>query len=159
MILGLGSSITSLRKNPDSLRQCESFCCFLYFAERGTLVTVRVTRKSIATACDTDVIDDEFVCACNVVLVPTLDSRESRESDALNTWTISSNTCLALRGLPSSAIFEKRARFQSIRSYEYLIVRHIFVAKLCTFKISFTKIIRKFKRFRKFACWKTSYVF
>ena len=82
MILGLGSSITSLRKNPDSLRQCESFCRFLDFAERGTLVTVRVTvlptdGKSLATPCDTDVIDDEFVCACNIVLVPTLDSRES----------------------------------------------------------------------------------
>ena len=38
--------------------------------------------KGLATACDTDVIDDEFVCACDVVLVPTLDSRETRESDA-----------------------------------------------------------------------------
>ena len=40
--------------------------------------------KRLATACDTDAID-EFVRAGNVVLVPTLDSRESRESDALNT--------------------------------------------------------------------------
>lgn len=98
MILGLGSSITSLRKKPNSLRQCESFCCFLDFAERGTLVAVWVTvlpadGKSLATACDTDIIDDEFVCACNVVLVPTLDSYESRESDALNTWTISFRDC------------------------------------------------------------------
>ena len=69
MILGLGSSITSLRRKPDSLRQCESFCRFLDFAERGTFVTVRVTvlptdGKSLATACDADVIDNEFVCAC-----------------------------------------------------------------------------------------------
>ena len=69
--------------------------------------------KSLATAFDTDVIDDKFVCAGNVELVPTLDSRESRESDALNIWTISSNTCRALRCLPSSAIFamcEENAR-------------------------------------------------
>ena len=79
-----------MRKKPDSLRQFESFRRFLDFAERGTLVAVQVTvlptdGKSLATACDTDVIDDEFVCAGNVELVPTLDSRESRESDALNT--------------------------------------------------------------------------
>ena len=90
MILGLGRSITSFRKKLDSLRQCDSFCRFLGFAERATLVAVRVAvlptdGKSLATACDTDAIDDEFVCACDVALVPTLDSRESRESDALNT--------------------------------------------------------------------------
>jgi len=61
--------------------------------------------KSLATACDTDIIDDEFVYTDNVVLVPTLDSCKSRESDALNTWTISSKTFQALRGLASSAIF------------------------------------------------------
>lgn len=40
-------------------------------------------EKSLATACDTDVIDDEFSGACNVVLVPTLDSRESRDPMSL----------------------------------------------------------------------------
>jgi len=100
-----------LRKKPAFLRKFESFCRFLDFAERGTLAgAVRVTvlptdGKSLATACDTDVIDDEFVCTGNVVLVPTLDSRESRETDALNTWTISSKTCRVLRGLASPAIF------------------------------------------------------
>lgn len=90
MILGLGSSITSLRKKLDSLRQFESFCRFLDFPEPRTLVAVRVTvlptdGKSLATACDTDVIDDELVCAGNAEFVPTLDSRESKESDDLKT--------------------------------------------------------------------------
>ena len=93
VILGLGSNITSLRKKPNSPWQCKSFCRFLDFAERGTLVAVCVTLvptdgKSLATACDTNVIDNEFICACNIVLVPTLDSPKSRESDVLNTWTI-----------------------------------------------------------------------
>ena len=61
MVLGLGSSKTPLRKEPrNSLRRFESFCRFLDFAERGTLVAVRVTElpthgKSLVTACDTDV--------------------------------------------------------------------------------------------------------
>ena len=124
VILGLGSSITSLRKKPNSLWQFESFCRFLDFAEQGTLVAVRVTvlptdGKSLATACDTDVIDDKTVCAGNVELVPTLDSRESRETDALNTWAISSNTCRALRCLPSSAIFAMCMAFRCGQNYTY----------------------------------------
>ena len=42
------------------------------------------------------------------------------------------------------------------RSCECLIVTHLFGAKLCIFKISFTKIVCKFKRIRQVVCWKTS---
>ena len=64
VVLGLGSSKTFWGKSGRFPTAIGAVFRFLDFAERGTLVAVRVTLlsthgKNLATACDTDVIDDE----------------------------------------------------------------------------------------------------
>ena len=77
LILGLGSSITSFRKKPESLREVESYCRFFDFAGRDVLavvVRVNVPRKSLATACVTTEEELGFICDLHI----TVTSRYNR---------------------------------------------------------------------------------